>query len=716
MLRGTKRLGLGVGVAVLAAALLPVGAARAVLAPVTGTIDWHDVRQPIDGFGASDAFGQSAELQAFPEPLRTEILDRLFSPTTGAGLTIVRHEVPNIGGPLSASCRDAVQYATDPKCYRTDRDPGAVWFDQEARRRGATYTLGTVWSPPSWMKSNLNANGGGHVRSDAYLLYADYLVEYVKRYKAEQGVTIDGVSIANEPNAATSYPSSEWTGEEMHTFIRDYLKPRMAQDAIDFDVVIPEVSGWSDAMAGPTLADPASADAVDIVAAHGYHYVTSPSPLPLARDAGKRVWETEMSDFCECVDNTIENGLKWADIIHEFMTRAETSAWLYWWAVSVVGNGTSQQTLVNLDKANHTAIVNKRLWVLGNWSRFVRPGWERIGLRTDGFNPAARLSAYRDPASGRYAVVAVNEGTEAQDISLGLNGFTSSSVTPYRTSATEELAPLAPVKIRGDALSTTLAPRSVTTFVGTGTADTAWRLSSPDRVVLSAGHSAQVPVGLTNTAATPGGTRVVASTPAALTVAPRSQDIGAVLPGAIRRADVTVTAPTATAPATHPLVLRADPGKHAITDTTRVKIVGDTIEFSPGTAEEAEWLAEPGSSRLAGPAYDGRVRFADGTGAYAEFPIYFVYGFELPPDVIGGTISVEMANQFKVSASTDGRTFTEVLREARPIHDGSNKAFYDFDVASLAKGGKRVYLRFEDPTVADGWGVQVSRVRATLTR
>lgn len=701
--------------AIIASALLPVRPAAAVPVTPTGSIDWHDVRQPIDGFGASDAFNQGGELMAYPEKLRTQILDSLFSPTTGAGLSIVRHEVPNMGGPLSFSCKDLNQLATDPECYRTDRDPGAVWFNREAKTRGATYTLGSVWSPPRWMKTNNDYNNGGHVRPEMYPQYADYLLEYVKRYKTDHGMTIDGVSIANEPNAATNYPSSEWTGEEMRVFLRDHLKPKMAEEGLNFDVIVPEVSGWSDYLVAPTLADPAAAEVVDVVAAHGYHFVESPSPLLRARDANKRVWQTEMSEFCGCIENTIDNGIKWARWIHEFMTRAETSAWLYWWAVSVVDDGTSQQTLVNLKKSDMTAVINKRLWTLGNFSRFVRPGWVRVETRTDAYSPNTLLSAYRDPSTGKFAVVAINDGTKSRDISLALNGFTSASVTPYRTSATLSLGQLAPVAISDGALTTRLPARSVTTFVGDGAPTTDWRLSSAKRVVVSPGQSVQVPTTLTNAGAASASTTVISSGPPALELFPRSQTVNRLRAGGSRDTSLTVYAPDGTPPGAYPIDVTASGGTQAIRDRTKVTVVGDKIEFSPGTAEEAEWLAEPGSSKLGGPAYDGQGRFADGTGAYGEFPRYFVYGFDLPADVTEGTISVDMLNQFKVSASTDGRNFTEVLREDRPIKDGSNRAWYDFDVATLAQGGNRVFLRFEDASINDGWGVQVLRVRATLS-
>jgi hypothetical protein len=62
-------------------------------------------------------------------------------------------------------------------------------------------------------------------------------------------------------------------------------------------------------------------------------------------------------------------------------------------------------------------------------------------------------------------VVVINDNSTAQSIDLAPGGFSASSVTPYVTDSTRNLAQLADVPLTG----ISLAARSVTTFVGTGT-------------------------------------------------------------------------------------------------------------------------------------------------------------------------------------------------------------------------------------------------------
>ncbi len=63
------------------------------------------------------------------------------------------------------------------------------------------------------------------------------------------------------------------------------------------------------------------------------------------------------------------DGIRWAKEIHNFMV-SNTSAFLYWWLVTEKTDG---EGLVNINTSAHTYTLNKRLFTLGNYARFVRP-------------------------------------------------------------------------------------------------------------------------------------------------------------------------------------------------------------------------------------------------------------------------------------------------------------------------------------------------------
>ena len=80
------------GVLTLGAGALVAGAAPAAAAD-TATINGATTYQTIAGFGASEAFGQAQTVMDASSPVQQQALGLLYSPSSGAGLTILRNEI-----------------------------------------------------------------------------------------------------------------------------------------------------------------------------------------------------------------------------------------------------------------------------------------------------------------------------------------------------------------------------------------------------------------------------------------------------------------------------------------------------------------------------------------------------------------------------------------------------------------------------------------------
>ena len=193
----------------------------------------------------------------------------------------------------------------------------------------------------------------------------------------------------------------------------------------------------------------------------------------LDKAPGLKVWQTE---YCQMAGPRGEGGwgrdlgmayaLNVARVIHFDMTIVEASAWQWWLAVS---DGDYKDGLVYVDdlkKSKGTIFASKALWAMGNYSRFIRPGFQRIKVDapagTNLNNPWGVLtSAYRDPASGRVVIVMVNTETTSEEITLSLSG--NWSVQPYITSDRpgDDLRKLPATK----SMKGTVPSRSVVTFV-----------------------------------------------------------------------------------------------------------------------------------------------------------------------------------------------------------------------------------------------------------
>jgi glucuronoarabinoxylan endo-1,4-beta-xylanase len=435
------------------------------------TIDmyWNQVKQEIDGFGASAAFKQADNLKKFPQADRTEILDLLFSQTKGIGLSMVRNMVGdgsmsewgnNIDGPIET---------IEPQqgSWNFNAVDEQIWFMQEAKARGCTRFFSTVWSPPRWMKDNNSCINGGSVLTGMYDDYAEYLYQYVTEYmKNRNGIDIYAISVANEPNLGTSYSSCRWTGEQFRTLIRDYVGPKFrVEHPSATKIIVGEDSNWTEDPAVATLNDSSAANYLDIVAAHNYggsnYYAFSN-----ARSKNKSVWQTEVSNLNNN-DSSMTDGMKWAKQIHDFLTNAEGNSWCYWWTICYKVNPAKGESLINIDTTNNTWFTNKRLFTMGNYSRFVRPGWYRIATSTSSSN-GVLVSAFKNTSTNEFAIVAINESGSSQTRSFHMDGHTFDSVTPYVTSSSSDLAQLSAISVSNGTFSTSFQANSVTTFTAGG--------------------------------------------------------------------------------------------------------------------------------------------------------------------------------------------------------------------------------------------------------
>jgi glucuronoarabinoxylan endo-1,4-beta-xylanase len=197
---------------------------------------------------------------------------------------------------------------------------------------------------------------------------------------------------------------------------------------------------------------------LDIIGTHAYDEKPADKvkSLPLAKQHGKRIWMTEVSYFGNS-DPSINDGLQWAKLMHDHLTVSEVNAWFYWWGACYKPNG---ESLIPLDLKNRTYSTTKRLFTFSNYSRFIRPGAVRLGCSPEP-EPGVNVSAFRNHDGGSLVVVAINGTDSAREIEYSPDGFEVTSFTPYRTSATEDLARLESMAT----LKASLPAKSVTSFV-----------------------------------------------------------------------------------------------------------------------------------------------------------------------------------------------------------------------------------------------------------
>lgn len=428
-----------------------------VVPPVTNCIvDWSKTRQRIDGFGASSAWESTwttnqADLvfSTNPDVVYSDSRGNQYT-NNGVGLSLLRSRI----APADSASASAVPTTMETQIM------------QWAQARG-TRVWSTPWTPPVGFKSpddiydtHKAANDGlygGSFRGGTAtnLAYASQLANYVASMKNTYGIDLYAISIQNEPDSdGNTYEHCQWTGAQFHDFVPYLHRALFAKDVGSTKIMIPESQNWLDYrdVAGPALTDPRVAPDVGIIGNHNYD---SDGPAnPARNNHGKALWETEISRDPDAVSGDIDNGVFYAQRIFVFMTVAQANAWNYWW---------TQHGLFDTNAA-----PTKRLFTIGNYSRFVRPGFYRIDVANH--NPFTCVSAYKDLSSGRVAIVAINPERAAVKQIFKLAHFTADTLTPWITSAGFSLADQAPVPVVRGSFTYSLPAMSVVTFVGQGDA------------------------------------------------------------------------------------------------------------------------------------------------------------------------------------------------------------------------------------------------------
>jgi glucuronoarabinoxylan endo-1,4-beta-xylanase len=234
-------------------------------------------------------------------------------------------------------------------------------------------------------------------------------------------------------------------------------------------IATPEPSVWGgpsyfDSNWGfPILQNQPQMDAdVDLLVTHDYGANASlASPSQAALQYNKPIWQTEVYKG-KTYNGSITDALSWADSIHGALSTGNFNAWCYWWALDPYNDN---QALIAYNNSTWTFQVPKRVYAMGNFSRFMRPG--SVVLTTSSTNSNIQATAVR-PTSGSVALVLTNQSKSSISVTVSLSNLSSppSSVTPYRTSATENQAPLSTIPVTGGSFTITIPGSSIVTVIG----------------------------------------------------------------------------------------------------------------------------------------------------------------------------------------------------------------------------------------------------------
>jgi glucuronoarabinoxylan endo-1,4-beta-xylanase len=369
-------------------------------------IDAGNVKQYIDGFGASTAWhGQLSDKEA----------DAAFMNDNDnqLGLSILRIRIDE-----NRNYSDELKNA------------------QKAMARGAI-VFASPWNAPSNMLETVN--GLKRVRYDKYKDYAVYLNSFVT-YMENNGAPLYAISVQNEPDYGDW---TRWTAQEMFTFMRDY-----AGSITGAKIMAPESFQFRRSMSDPILNDSIACANLDIVG--GHIYGAGLARYPLAEEKGKKIWMTEHyineDDITTCVGRFAKEII---DCMYDNM-----NAFVWWYL---------RQPDCNL--INSGGSFKKKGYVMAHFSKFIRPGYYRIDAT---YQPQSGvyLVAFKGEET---VIVVINASTSSKDQTFTLSNDSIAHVKRYTTSETKNLSYDGIIDLTDNSFTATLEGRSIATFVSTNT-------------------------------------------------------------------------------------------------------------------------------------------------------------------------------------------------------------------------------------------------------
>ncbi|WP_152626281.1 RICIN domain-containing protein [Streptacidiphilus carbonis] len=416
----------------------------------TITVNPATTYQSMTGFGAS-LTDSSAWLIA-NSPQRNTIMSKLFDPAQGIGLDFLRQPIGASDFARSLYSYDDVpagQTDTGLSQFSTAHDNAYILplLQQALQLNPSTTVMATPWSPPGWMKTSGSMIGGTLNTAD-YQAYANYLVKFLQAYQAA-GVPVSLITPQNEPEYSPSnYPGSTFTASAEATLIADYLGPAIKAAGLSTGILAYD-HNWDDTTFPSTiLGNSAAAQYTAGVAWHCY------GGNPSAQTTVHNSYPTKDTYFTECsgsqsanTANTFSDSLDWQT---ENLIIGATRNWaksVVTWNMALDPSGgpsmncTTCTGVVTVNNSTGGAAYNAEYYVLGQASKFVKPGAVRLDSNTFGSGNVEDV-AFRNP-DGSTALVVLNSDTaNAHTFNVSENGQSFSYTLPAKAVATFTWPPL----------------------------------------------------------------------------------------------------------------------------------------------------------------------------------------------------------------------------------------------------------------------------------
>jgi glucosylceramidase len=390
-------------------------------------VDDKQAYQSIDGFGFALTGGSAQLMMRMDAAHRAELLKELFGQGSGAiGVSYLRVSIGSSDmNDHVFTYDDLPNGETDPALAKfnlgPDRQDVIPVLKEILAINPGIKILGSPWTAPSWMKTNDNPKDG-NLKPEYYAVYAQYFVKYISAMKAE-GITIDAITVQNEPLNGKNTPSMVMPATDQDVFIKEDLGPAFRTAGITAKIILYDHNCDVPEYPLTILNDPKAAPFVD---GSGFHlYGGKIDAMTQVHDAhpAKNLYFTEQM----VVDRSDDPKLHIASAVSDVVIGA-TRNWsrnVLLWNLAAdpqfgphTDNGGCPvcEGAITLDGNQVTR--NIAYYSIAQASKFVPPGSVRI---ESNFIESLPNIAFKTP-SGKLVLIVANPGDADQAFEIRYRG------------------------------------------------------------------------------------------------------------------------------------------------------------------------------------------------------------------------------------------------------------------------------------------------------
>ncbi|MBJ6143198.1 glycoside hydrolase family 30 beta sandwich domain-containing protein [Hymenobacter sp. BT559] len=400
----------------------------------TIAVDTTQTFQTMDGFGYTLTGGSAYVLSQMTAANRAALLKELFATDeNNIGVSYLRVSIG--ASDLNASPYTYDDSASpDPTLASFSLAPDQAYLIPVLKEivaiNPSIKVLGSPWTAPVWMKQNANPSNpfvSGSLRPEYYDAYARYFVKYLQGMQA-LGITLDAVTLQNEPLNPYNNPSMVMTGAEQASFIKNNVGPAFKAAGLSTKIIAYDHNPDADGLAfvRTVLSDAGASAFLDGSAFH--LYAGQMSALSQVHDAypTKNVYFTEQwtqapgnfaSDLTWHANNLVVAAPRnWSRNVLEWNLANDAT-----YGPHTPGGCT--ECLGALTISGNTVTRNSAYYTIGHAAKFVRPGSVRVATNTPDGLPNV---AYKTPA-GKRVLMVVNTGSTLRNFNIQYKGKLASA-------------------------------------------------------------------------------------------------------------------------------------------------------------------------------------------------------------------------------------------------------------------------------------------------